>query len=717
MNIKKHKTQKYKKPGGKSQFFARSLVKQEQIVGEIEKVEKIGKKTFKADNWQQAGIDTLKEHHSLFVHAPTSAGKTFIAESYMKFIFSNLKEKTRIYYTTPVKSLSNDKYIEFSELFGSENIGISTGDVKINIDAPIVIMTQEILFQILSDHEESRKPDLVVIDEWQFIADDERGRNWEFAFILICRMNIQFLAMTATVENQKEFQDWLQSLSVRPIEVIQQKKRPVPIKDVFFKEGNAYEIQTFDDILKYFPRGEQQLTNTLLTILELKLYPTILFVGTRGSSAQNFLLVSKNLPKLEEDESNLLKQHIRNENIDLGRVRLELRNAVIKKGVACYHAGLSYQEKIFVESLAKKRLLRFLVSTSAICVGVNFAMRSGIFLDSERGSRSGKERFSDIEIKQMLGRVGRRGYDQFGFNIVIGEPFFLHNEYYSTVLKPIPTFDLYSILCIYNIVGCSLSKTRHFALNSFYAWKHGSLTPITSSGSRSRKKKKRGNDQKYDDLILPKIKELKRLGFITPEGEITAKGNLALNFGNKMGMAVALYAENRDFDLHLLSGLGVNARQFTGDPVRNRNRTLLGYLGKAFKQDYPSDFSIAMVKNVIKKYNSRGRWSKQALNKKIEYYQFFNKNTLDVINFALKANNLQEISLRFSDRWLDSGDLEKIIINYIQVLKNLNNFLLEIKKGDYVELVGLKNVNNEDVTWEIDILTALFKTSIQQNSS
>lgn len=668
---------------------------------------------FVADSWQEKGVNLLKIGHSLFIHAPTSAGKTYVAEQFISECIER-DPGCKIFYTTPIKSLSNDKYREFKQKYGEARVGIATGDVKEHSSATIVIMTQEIAFQILSDKDETRNPDFVVIDEWQFIGDEQRGRNWEFVFILLCQHNIQFLSTTATVENQNEFQEWLQTQSARKISALYHGKRPVTIKDIVIKQDRAFEIFSAKDPI-YTTATEVKLGSMVTAIHDLGLCPTIFYVGTRLRAFRCYSYIYEVAPLLSKTEQAEIKSKLEQLAFPLGLVRAEILESVLKSGVAYYHAGLSYYEKLFVEELAKVRLVKYLISTSAICVGVNFAMRSCVFLDSERGGKNGKERFSGIEIKQMLGRVGRRGYDMFGYNIVLPSTKYLHSAHYSTTIRPTAAFDLFSILQIYQLAQRDVTGVIHFVRSSFCAWKYGDkMAAVKDIQAEQRQtKRKKGKKKKGEggntllNVIQTAVNRLVRLGFIGPQGEITPAGKLGLSFGNKMGLSIALFANSKSFKANILGGIGVNARQFNGKPFLNQWADFFFYIRKTLFVDYPDEFEKKFERFSVKRKNKRGQLERRELKKEMEAYRYYNLAAVQVVKAALKADTVEQLYTTFTDKWLDQGDIEKILLNYLQVTKNLLGFLERFPE-EKKALAALEDDEiKEQIGWEISVIQAL----------
>jgi superfamily II RNA helicase len=189
---------------------------------------------FIPDDWQQEAVEAIA-HTDVIVSAPTGSGKTFVA---IEAIKQAMASNQTVIYTSPLKALSNTKYMEFSQCFGPDQVGILTGDRRNNAQAPLLIMTTEILRNILYDATSGdldlrlHTLGLVILDESQYLADPERGVVWEETLIL-CPTQTRLLLLSASIGNPQELADWLTSIRTTACHLIRHTKRSVPLRGLY----------------------------------------------------------------------------------------------------------------------------------------------------------------------------------------------------------------------------------------------------------------------------------------------------------------------------------------------------------------------------------------------------------------------------------------------------------------------------------------------------
>lgn len=379
---------------------------------------------FQLDDWQQDALDALEQGCNVIIDAPTTAGKTRIVEA---FFARNISEgQFRAVYTTPVKSLSNDKLKEFRALFGPENVGISTGDVKDNLGAPIVVATLESYRNSLLGVEPDLTRNLAIFDEYHFLQDGSRGSAWEEAIIL-SPDSTQILMLSASVSNPMEFCEWLEKIKKRPTKVVSTLHRPVPLQDLVFYKEAWYLAETINipknhpkDPLTRFPLEHEELARRLSLIPHLNLTPCIIYAGQRLACENIANRLTRKLSPLHHQASQELEDLLEKAN-DLFQsaqfIKAQLKKSIVRYGVAYHHSGLAPPARVAIEFLLKDGKLKFCVATMGLSIGINFAVRSAVISDYRRPGSQGFTTYAASEVLQMLGRAGRRGQDSTGFSL------------------------------------------------------------------------------------------------------------------------------------------------------------------------------------------------------------------------------------------------------------------------------------------------------------
>ncbi len=387
----------------------------------------------KLDPWQAKALDYLMAGDNLIVDAPTSAGKTRVIEALLE---EKMKIGVRLVYTSPVKSLSNDKYREFCEKYGKDRVGINTGDFKENLGAPFILATLETYRNSLLGVEPNMQSMVIVYDEYHFLQDESRGSAWEESIILTPPES-QLVLLSASVPNADDFAAWIKKIKGRPCQVIRVEKRPVPLVDLVYTKYGwilGSELNLFpQDILELRKMSKlssqnrrrtsaakrfQELLEPVRAALTANLGPVVIYAGRRGDVEGIAQAISRGLKGGEDPHFNHEKLRTRIENLPgWDYVPTELQRLIKKHGIAYHHSGMIPPGRVAIESLLKEGLLRVCTGTMGISLGVNFAVRSALVADETRPSENGEVRYSNTEVMQMLGRAGRRGHDKQGFSL------------------------------------------------------------------------------------------------------------------------------------------------------------------------------------------------------------------------------------------------------------------------------------------------------------
>jgi len=393
---------------------------------------KIGKPLrtdFIPDPFQLEALEAIK-HSDCLVTAPTGSGKTWIAE---QAIASVLKHGRRCWYASPLKALSNSKWVEFSARFDGANVGILTGDTKENINAPIIVGTTEILRNQLYDtmHRGENFPcDLVVIDEAHYLGDTDRGVVWEEVMIYL-PSRIHLLLLSATIGNSDELSGWLSRLRNKPCVVIKEKKRSVPLYPLFFHPSK--QLLPYLDNKKLFPGvidfleqnsrnrhlrySTPRISNILDTMDRFNLTPAIFFLKSRAecdAALSHCHPASSNIE--DEDFDQTLNELL--ERFPFLAFHRHL--SFLKRcRVASHHGGQLPAWKFLVETMMNRSHLRAIFATSTVAAGVNYPARTIVLFNSDRYNGYEFCPMNSIDFHQMTGRAGRRGQDKIGFMLAI----------------------------------------------------------------------------------------------------------------------------------------------------------------------------------------------------------------------------------------------------------------------------------------------------------
>lgn len=339
------------------------------------------------DLWQQEALRALQSGFDVIVNAPTGAGKTYIFELLVETGF-----KGKSIYTVPTRALANDKLLEWRKK--NWDVGIATGDIFENLDAAVIVATLETQKRRFMSGE---GPELLIIDEYQMLADSIRGVNYEL-IIATAPACTQLLLLSGSVANPKSVAHWLKKLG-RRVELVTTSTRPVPLEEIFV---DALRERIPDSVQGYWPQ-------LIGKALKAGLGPIIAFAPKRQASEDFAFKISSQLPALEP-----LK--LTSEQKKLAGKKLA---GLLKNRIAYHHSGLSYRQRAgIVEPLAKAGQLRLVVATTGLGAGINFSMRSVLVTDREYRAGHHYHLVRPDELLQMFGRAGRRGQDEKGYILV-----------------------------------------------------------------------------------------------------------------------------------------------------------------------------------------------------------------------------------------------------------------------------------------------------------
>jgi ATP-dependent RNA helicase HelY len=383
---------------------------------------------FRPDPFQLEALEAIRTDDCVVI-APTGSGKTWIAQEAIRSVFL---AGGRCWYASPLKALTNAKWVEFGHHFEPVNVGIVTGDTKENTDAPIIVGTTEILRNQLYDTMHSGKNlncDLVILDEAHFLGDRDRGVVWEEIMIYL-PVRIHLLLLSATIGNGDEIAAWLTSIRKKPCRVIREEKRPVPLYPLFINptgrlmpliEKNRIFGKVNDFVDRRFHGRQDQggpPFGEITKVLEAyHLLPAIFFLKSRADC--DAALEKCSVPADETGKESFisdLETHLDQSPYLKGHRQLhELQTA----RVAAHHGGQLPAWKFLVEAMMKQGHLRAIFATSTIAAGVNFPARTIVLMNSDIFNGHEFSPLSGTEFHQMTGRAGRRGRDKVGFMLTV----------------------------------------------------------------------------------------------------------------------------------------------------------------------------------------------------------------------------------------------------------------------------------------------------------
>ena len=425
------------------------------------------------DVFQQTSIDHLEAGDSVLVSAHTSAGKTTVANY---AIAKALREKKRVIFTSPIKALSNQKFREFGEQFGS--VGLMTGDTTIKSDADCLVMTTEILRSMLYRGTEMlREVGCVIFDEVHYMRDKNRGVVWEETIIMLPE-GCQYVFLSATIPNAHEFSKWVEHIHPNTTcHVVYTNYRPVPLQHYLYPANADGIFLIVDEKGKFrddnfkkamgsmsgggagaeggagatgggvvvagqdrgakgkggFSKGggkggkggnnSKPIMEIIRLVMDRQMYPVITFAFSKAECERNALAMSKlnfNTPEEDALVAEVFKNAIENLSADDQTLpAIEHILPLLRRGVGIHHSGLLPILKEVVELLFQSGLVKVLFSTETFSMGLNMPARTVVFTSVKKFDGEKQRYLTGGEYIQMSGRAGRRGLDRVGVVIAM----------------------------------------------------------------------------------------------------------------------------------------------------------------------------------------------------------------------------------------------------------------------------------------------------------
>ena len=399
---------------------------------------------FKLDEFQREAIEKLdRGPGGVLVSAPTSSGKTVVAEY---AIFRALRAGSKVIYTTPLKALSNQKYHDFVKVYGESTVGLVTGENSINPDAPVVVMTTEILRNLI--YEDLQRLDMVshvVLDEVHYIDDFPRGSVWE-EIVIQAPTTIKLVGLSATIGNFREIAEWMAENrggmetvfhDVRPVELklwLAINNRFLPL----FKGDGAIDQRTWskaaeEEEASYRVGGYSKLpSNDLLHVIEElrrgDMLPAIYFIFSRRGCREALqrcsyhdidLTTAAEKEEIDKVAAARLEGLTDHDEEALFRRMVDAR--LLRRGLAEHHAGLLPYHKEMVEELFQRGLIKVVFATETLSLGINMPARGVVVSSFSKFDGTNFSNLTTGELTQLMGRAGRRGIDVIGHGVILKE--------------------------------------------------------------------------------------------------------------------------------------------------------------------------------------------------------------------------------------------------------------------------------------------------------
>jgi ATP-dependent RNA helicase HelY len=411
---------------------------------------------FALDPFQEQACHALAKGKGVLVAAPTGAGKTIVGEF---AIHLAIEKNQKVFYTTPIKALSNQKYAELVARYGSDRVGLLTGDTNTNSDAQIVVMTTEVLRNMIYANSDSLiELGYVVMDEVHYLADRFRGAVWE-EVILHLPKDVKLVSLSATVSNAEEFGAWLEEVR-GDTEIVVSEHRPVPLDQhvlfgdelmELFAAGSKNQRVNPDLVQKHssklrIPMGSLRNTKgkrpkggidhkfaripkvskpEVVEILEDNdLLPAIFFIFSRvGCDAAVRACHQYGVRLTTREEQQEIRYIVEQKTASIADEDLATLGyfewlSGLERGVAAHHAGMLPAFKEVVEELFLRKLVRVVFATETLALGINMPARTVVLERLDKFNGESRVQITPGEYTQLTGRAGRRGIDTLGHSVV-----------------------------------------------------------------------------------------------------------------------------------------------------------------------------------------------------------------------------------------------------------------------------------------------------------
>ena len=400
---------------------------------------------FPLDGFQLEAIDALNQGHSVVVSAPTGSGKTLVGEY---AIHRALAHGRKVFYTTPLKALSNQKLRDFREQFGAERVGLMTGDLTVNREASVVVMTTEIFRNMLyAEADQGDDPledvEAVVLDECHYMNDSQRGTVWEES-IIHCPPVVQLVALSATVANAGQLTDWIERVH-GPTRLVMSDFRPVPLQFSFCSAKGLHPLLNDEGTGLHpnckvwrAPKGNKRkgpktpkppqpeappLGFVVAQMAERDMLPAIYFIFSRRGCDKAVRDLGKLCLVTAEEQARIRTRLDTFVASTPEAVRDGGHDDALLRGIAAHHAGVLPAWKELIEELFQQGLVKVVFATETLAAGINMPARSTVISALSKRTERGHRPLMGSEFLQMAGRAGRRGLDTQGYVVTVQSRF------------------------------------------------------------------------------------------------------------------------------------------------------------------------------------------------------------------------------------------------------------------------------------------------------
>ena len=400
---------------------------------------------FPLDGFQLEAIDALNQGHSVVVSAPTGSGKTLVGEY---AIHRALAHGRKVFYTTPLKALSNQKLRDFRDQFGADQVGLLTGDLSLNREARIVVMTTEIFRNMLYAEIDREADDplhdveAVVLDECHYMNDSQRGTVWEES-IIHCPPAIQLVALSATVANAGQLTDWIERVH-GPTRLVLSDHRPVPLAFSFCSAKGLHPLLNDEGTglhpnCKVWrppkttrrkgpkePRPPQPeappIGFVVAQMADRQMLPAIYFIFSRRGCDKGVRDLGRVCLVSAEEQARIRTRLDAFVAATPEAVREGHADALLR-GIAAHHAGVLPAWKELIEELFQQGLIKVVFATETLAAGINMPARTTVISSLSKRTERGHRPLMGSEFLQMAGRAGRRGLDSQGYVVTVQSRF------------------------------------------------------------------------------------------------------------------------------------------------------------------------------------------------------------------------------------------------------------------------------------------------------